>query len=920
MLINHILLKIVFDRPFFVVGIDGPTASGKTYLADNLALELNKQNIPNFIFRLDWTLIDRHLRENEAEIFVSTDSPFEYEADYHMDLSRAEKFLKNIVYGFKENEKLKLSGLYSRENGGVCTGEAEVLMQNKMVIIVEGHYSHHHSLQKYIDYNLVLLSEPRELLRRKTMRAASYRDEKTVKDYFDHIDMPSYSHFLIQNHRYVTEIFDNTDFENPVKCNLNALHTFIETDYNYCRTQLPDLVEDFFSASSLRNQADFAEVKNAVNLLLKFDYEASLLFGLSENVRERSFTETLQNILKEQNVKLQFCDFKSLYSGVIQYFTVLSISGIRVLFFASSHKIRIVLLSGVSKKIYETERVFSQFSSGFSYAGTIFKKVSLLPEQGINLIVPDRFYVSEDKIHNYRKIIPSLSNNPVLFFENFINSEFELLHRFDSPDEIRCWFDIFSTAGFSPVFRDNYLYVDGRGTDEFPFVSGYPFFEKLPDTLPALTDADITLISDSGLKYVDEVIAGDIADEAAFLKLFRESREAVKSLIWEWLIRHFSDCEIFEGLTLRRLHSNFPSQFSDYYFALSLHKNTSVPFFTVYDLRKKSLDVNSYFRLSSKYKTAVGIQASQNALDAESGYLRINPAEGFSERITNILVDFLKNNPGKNIPLWSLGIDHASAKMNKKDGWTGSFLKQAFSQGFVTSVCLDVETLISSREPDYHEIENLIAEWLDVIPVCTDVELATGEKMNLLTPEKLRDLSVILRNALIKSGKDKTVFLLGPALGTAHHAESSNTSPETSRKVSEATKSAGSSGNVLHGTSFTKPEEVAEFVKNNCVRVNFAGQYLAQFIGSLPEETALRFGKNQFEWKTSFAFNNELLEKLEKSEAEKVYKAIEVLFLKHHNVLNNIELSKESAEHFRKPVTDIPDSLLKIISAKCFNP
>ena len=44
--------------------------------------------------------------------------------------------------------------------------------------------------------------------------------------------------------------------------------------------------------------ADFAEVKNAVNLLLKFDYEASLLFGLSENVREKSFTETLQNILK----------------------------------------------------------------------------------------------------------------------------------------------------------------------------------------------------------------------------------------------------------------------------------------------------------------------------------------------------------------------------------------------------------------------------------------------------------------------------------------------------------------------------------------------------------------------------------------------------------------------------------------------
>ena len=44
-----------------IIGIDGPTASGKTILADNLK-ELIIKKKKCFIFRLDWTLIDRSPR------------------------------------------------------------------------------------------------------------------------------------------------------------------------------------------------------------------------------------------------------------------------------------------------------------------------------------------------------------------------------------------------------------------------------------------------------------------------------------------------------------------------------------------------------------------------------------------------------------------------------------------------------------------------------------------------------------------------------------------------------------------------------------------------------------------------------------------------------------------------------------------
>ena len=49
-----------------IIGIDGPTAVGKTILANRIASKI-KKNV--FIFRLDWTLKNRKFRENKLKFY-----------------------------------------------------------------------------------------------------------------------------------------------------------------------------------------------------------------------------------------------------------------------------------------------------------------------------------------------------------------------------------------------------------------------------------------------------------------------------------------------------------------------------------------------------------------------------------------------------------------------------------------------------------------------------------------------------------------------------------------------------------------------------------------------------------------------------------------------------------------------------------
>jgi ribulose-phosphate 3-epimerase len=205
-----------------VVGIDGPTAAGKSMLADALAAALRKSGLKTWTFQLDWALKDRAEREADVAHLRQIGAAFEYEGELHMRLKLARKaleaiasFNRQIQLGNTDNHEVALAELYSRAAGGTVTGTDVLALTTGMIVIVDGHYTLRNELDALIDVNIVLLSDPKELLTRKVNRVKGYRSPTDAVHYFWHIDLPSFNHHLVRFGRNADLIVDNTDYRSP---------------------------------------------------------------------------------------------------------------------------------------------------------------------------------------------------------------------------------------------------------------------------------------------------------------------------------------------------------------------------------------------------------------------------------------------------------------------------------------------------------------------------------------------------------------------------------------------------------------------------------------------------------------------------------------------------------------------------------
>ena len=117
-LINKICKKIILKKnDIFIIGIDGPTAAGKTILAEKLEKKL--KNFKCFTIKMDWTLKSRSYREKSLKEYNIHNREFLYEAEEHMSLNIISNLLEKIQK-FNKNKKLKslnisLNKLYNRE-------------------------------------------------------------------------------------------------------------------------------------------------------------------------------------------------------------------------------------------------------------------------------------------------------------------------------------------------------------------------------------------------------------------------------------------------------------------------------------------------------------------------------------------------------------------------------------------------------------------------------------------------------------------------------------------------------------------------------------------------------------------------------------------------------------------------------------
>ena len=219
-------------KNILILGIDGPTAAGKTILANRIGSKL-KKNV--FIFRLDWTLRERKYRENELKSYIDKNNHFFYEAEEHMDLSIASNFLNKLKkhdFTKKKYFNFILKKLYNRENGSKKNLTISGKLDRESIVIVEGHYTGISNICKFIDYNVLLIGEKRELLKRKIDRVKNYRDPKKTDKYFNLIDVPSFVNYLSRYGYNYNLIIDNTNYKKPKKIIIDSINKWIENNIN----------------------------------------------------------------------------------------------------------------------------------------------------------------------------------------------------------------------------------------------------------------------------------------------------------------------------------------------------------------------------------------------------------------------------------------------------------------------------------------------------------------------------------------------------------------------------------------------------------------------------------------------------------------------------------------------------------------
>lgn len=267
-----------------VVGIDGPTAAGKTILTDAIAASLRESGLETWVLRLDWTLKDRDEREADVAHLRQIGAAFEYEGELHMRLSLAQRaldavagFNRQVELGNKDDQEIKLTELYSRAGGGTVVGEESLTLSLGMVVLIEGHYTLRNELDALIDHNIVLLSKPKELLARKVDRVKGYRSPEDAVHYFWHTDLPSFNHHLARFGANADLIIDNTDYHNPEIVSREAMAQWLtessrESIAEPRRLQDPgDIPEYVFSESQLVS-AELGEIlKAAVAAVLSWD-------------------------------------------------------------------------------------------------------------------------------------------------------------------------------------------------------------------------------------------------------------------------------------------------------------------------------------------------------------------------------------------------------------------------------------------------------------------------------------------------------------------------------------------------------------------------------------------------------------------------------------------------------------------------
>ena len=318
-ILNQVLGAIgsISQHKIRVIGIDGPTAVGKTIFAQSLKRELEARGHSTWVYQLDWTLAARNERTSDLEHLKKTDESFVHEAELHMLLPKAQSFLTG-VRAFNERlqqdreltEQVKLEGLYSRDDDGREVGKATCLLKAGLIILVEGHYTLRTELDQLIDYNILMLAEKGELLDRKIARVKGYRSATAAEDYFHKIDEPSFSHHLVRFFQNADLVIENTNYFDPSLLPTTESLSWIGPNAGGGRkeeklTSVEAICEHAFGRSLRVPDGLRKSVNLTLEALIQWDIEVGQRFRFSVTDVSESLSSQIDSWVAEANSKIE---------------------------------------------------------------------------------------------------------------------------------------------------------------------------------------------------------------------------------------------------------------------------------------------------------------------------------------------------------------------------------------------------------------------------------------------------------------------------------------------------------------------------------------------------------------------------------------------------------------------------------------
>ena len=670
-----------------IIGIDGPTASGKTILADNLK-ELIIKKKKCFIFRLDWTLIDRSPRLKDLKNLEQSQSSMPYESSLHMRLDIVESFLKNIrqLEYQKKRKKIELKKLYSRGNNGKINGFTSFTFNPDTVVILEGHYTLETRLSKFIDLNILLLGNSKELIRRKVNRVKDYRDGKDVENYYHKIDLPSFKNHLNNFLCSSDIIIDNTNFKKPIFKDFDFTLKWIKSE-NYQKVSIKkkndyERYVDFAFSSSLQSKIIRDVVLKSIYEFINWDKKISEYLTISIDQINCDLTTEAKKIIEKLNkffnktAKFELIHTNAIYNIYKRKLPITLGVNIQV---PKVKKTIQFLMEVKSKAIHfktiwdggltnlQIFRELGKYNDHKNHKISFFKEKIGKPKKKFLVFSPASFLVPKFlKGENFNLVLTdheeeNISSIACLESLNKIGGIF--IRRFSTLKELYFFKKILSRIGFDSIDVGNYLIssktCNSTLKDKIRRFNKNWEISFLQDKFFNKTNISYDQIVENDRKYVKKFVKRNCKDfiylderlynkkniqssnlivlSKQISKMLSSKNRLMRKKISQFLLERFPNLKVRvkeywknisnlqeDQVNLSEILEIQPSILSEVYLWLNLRgEDSAILGANIYDITNNSSDCYAYLSASFNNKTPIVLQASLNAVGQKEVYNKI---------------------------------------------------------------------------------------------------------------------------------------------------------------------------------------------------------------------------------------------------------------------------------------------------------